>query len=557
MPRYTKFGSPFKTPPLPESRVEIIDPTKGMHAGFSPQELPPGYTPDSQNFVVQDGSITPRSGLSRYDSTFSLGDAARGAFEFVDTAGQRYVFGASHTTFGVLASDAPSWNTLLYSASSPEGASPSGDWTDRWQGASIYCSAIDANVAVFTNGRDLPKYAVLQPSLATFSDFTWVSSLISRAVSACAFDNRLVFFDVGDSTYSEPQRAVWSDRGDPLSYPATNYADLLDMAGTGQVVVAEKDGIVLFSDREIWRGQRRTDIYAFDFYPVFKSFGCPFPRTIVSTPLGIIFLGADFEVYLLNGTQVLALGPTTPQPVGAPQPQNPSRIQQHLSKRIHKAEMALSAYDPFNRVYALFYCTGDDIFPTDALFYHLNNGACFRQKLSLGVSCAVDAEDREEDITFDSISPAYTWGDYDVMLDDATLSPAPRRLQVWSADGTPYRFHSAQTSDDGTAIDARWRSHALGQSDQFRYETLWEIGVEHATPSACSLGLHTSSDMGATFGSAYTRSLSSTSAGNAILPAYETASSPLFEVRVVDGGRPRIARLQARLRDAGLYGGAL
>jgi hypothetical protein len=555
--RQTKYGYSPKAYPPAESRKSIFEPVRGLDAGQAPQELSPGFTPESQNWIHVGGYLQPRSGISRYDNSFTLGDAALYAFEAFDVENRRYAIVASSDTLAILPASGTSWSALSYVAGS-SGQTASAVMNIGWHGDYIYDIARDENIAVLTNDRQLPKFLTLTPSVNTFSDFTWVSSRFSHARSVTVVDNSLVWFNVSTSTQQFPQRVEVSVRGEPSNYAQADgavFEDIMDMRGVGQRAVADGDNVVLFTDQQIWRGRKTGDNYRFSYYCVNRTLGSPYPKTIASTPRGIMFLGGDLEMYLLSGDETIRLGPTYTK---GPDQGDHSRIQTYLQRRLMNGSLAWGAYNDRDNAYEMFYTsneTNTNLYPKNRIGLYFDNMSFFESRFSHELSAGCVIQDIEEAVTWDSIP--YTWDQFNVPWDTASLGPVARRHAVFSSSGTPYRFRSDQTSDDGTAIQCNWRSHGLNQGDEFRFDQLHEVWIEYASDSNSSLSLMVSDTVGSSFIDGYAANLSSSSHSVVMCPVHITAQSPVFELRLNDGSVPKISRLQARLRDAGAYGGGL
>jgi hypothetical protein len=555
--RQSKYGFAPRAYPQQESRVSIFEPTQGFDGGQSPQELHAGFTPFSQNWEHEGGYIQPRSGFSRYDATYALGDAGLFGMEAFDMDGYRHGLIASSKTLGYLPPQSVTFSNLSWVAATGASTQTSdADIETGWDGASVYEPARDQNIIVLTNNRQLPKFLTVDDSTTTYSDFTWCASQFSTARAVAAFDNRLVFFNVASTLTTYPTRVFWTPRGNPIDLTIANgagFEDLMDMRGSGLKVVADRDSIVLFTDEQIWRGRKRGDVYAFDFYVVNQQMGCPFPKTIHKTPHGIGFLGRDLELYLLRGDETVPLGPTgrKPSEVG-----DHSRIQLYLQRNLTNGDLAHACYDTEKNRSLLFFTsneTNTNLYPQKRLEYKYDNRSFFLSSTSHDWSAAFEMRDVEEAVTWDSV--ANTWDSYNVQWDRAGLSAPSRRVVVVSSNGTPYRFRSDQTSDDGSVIDCRWRSHALGQNDAFRHETLYEVWLDYNSDSTTTIAVHTSPNVGSTWDSSFTRALSASSVAAEMFPVFSTGQAPLFEVRVNDGSVPKISRMQVRLRDAGLWSG--
>lgn len=121
-----------------------------------------------------------------------------------------------------------------------------------------------------------------------------------------------------------------------------------------------------------------------------------------------------------------------------------------------------------------------------------------------------------------------------------------------SANATrAFRFLSTQTSDDGTAIDARWRSPGLRSGDHHKMH-LAEVWVDYETDSASSASIFFGDARSETFDDGRALNLT-TSAAPLHVAAWKTDEAPHFEIRLNDGGRPRLTLFVATLKDASKF----
>jgi hypothetical protein len=548
----TRFGRPQSLAvarglDAKSARVEVFTPTRGLHRGDAAQDLQPGYTPDASNFVVSGGGLTPRSGLSRWRTGSSqVSGPAIGSFRVSDLTGFQYLIGASDRTISVHNPNDDSWTAL--SSHTTQSDVPSGTSREYWDSAYLYDAAADRNLAVLTNHKDVPKVFVIEPSVTTYSNLTDFTSLASKARSVCAFDNRLVWFNMSTDSLAQPSRVLWSVRGQPRNYQlldGAGFEDLLDMRGIGTRVIAEREGVVLFSDEEIWRGRKRGDAYVFDFYPVSRNVGCPYPRTIVQTPLGTIFLSFDLELYLLQGDAVRPLGPQNDGEA--------SRIQLFLQENLYDAERAWAVYNPAKVRYELFYTGSESAegYPTRGLFYHLIEESFFPQTFSHELPSGVEFKDQGVPSTWDAT--VATWDEVATSWDEQVTAGNGYSVHPFSSAGTSYRFEDAQTDDDGSRITAYWTSHAMNRDDQIRMERFTELWVEHKQASASSASVTFAPDLSFSGAETYNTALGAGDYGRTLVTGFASGAAPHFKVQVTDGGTPKFMRFQAKLVEGGLY----
>lgn len=554
MAQRTRHGYRPRYPQPPQSRVQVQDMTRGFDASRPPQNLSPGWTPEGRNFEYAGGFIRPRSNLSAYGGANNVADAVLFGMETFDIHGNHQGLTASSGTVSYMTSAAAQWSAMSWiAATGMSTQTPSAALRTGWQGAVAYDLAIDKNLVVLTDARTMPKFFHATDSATTFSDFTWVNSLFSRARSVAAHDARLVWFNVASSTSTFPQRVLWSDRGNAKGYTigtdTSGFEDLLEMGGQGVRVVSERDGIVLFTTDEIWRGRTRTDIYAFDFYRVTNKTGCQAARTIAQTPHGIAFLGSDHELYLLRGDDLVPLGNRPDDATGGG-----SRVQEYLRANLRNGHLAWGVYNSAYRRYELYTSmAGSGVYPRWCLYYSFDNASIHWQVFEHGLTAGFEYHDvaAANRLTWDEVG-SY-WDEYGLTWDSPSLGVPATRVVVGSSAGTHMAYDSTATNDAGQTMEARWRSHGV---EQYGLDllTLNECRLNYAADSAYSIGVLALDDNGGAV-SHQTFPVSAASNGVALLPVTVTAQSPSIEFRVTDGSRPKFAKLDMRSTHAGQYSG--
>ena len=547
----TKHGFPVGSPSKPKSIQRIFRPTLGLHSGDMPQDLPPGFTPEARNFVTEQGAITPRSGLSRFGN-FSVGAPVLGADELLDVNGNSMaVIGSALSLYHYHASN-DSWSRLSYLPASTITVNnpPSGNSTEYWQFAQIFDDSLNGYLGLASNGTNFVKFFSVNASATTFSDFTWIYNIdqtkAAKAISVLA-DRVVLFNSISSAGTQHPTRVMWSARGLPRDFTRLNgagYEDLVDMRGEGTACVRQQDSLMLFTDREIWVGQPTLDDYAFRFYRISDKLGCPFPRTAVSTPFGVLFVSRDLDVYV-----------ATPQ--GEVQPiskleDGTSRIASYLGNGLINANRSWAVYNAMKRRYELYYAHSESGqgFPTRALYYSIDDKSWMPQRFNHELSIGCDLKDPGTLTTWNDLTQ--TFDSFDRAWDSIAAGDERRDVMPFSSGGTAYRLLSTQTTDDGTAIDARWRSHGLARGMEQTHLT--EVWLDYSVASNSSVSMWPTADYGATFGTPAALSLVSTKR-QTFIPTWVTGQSPQFELRVADGSQPRIQRVQATLLPAGKFRG--
>ena len=552
-PRRTRVGFPVR-PRIGRrrERIEILDPSLGFDGSAPASELEPGRTPESRNFVTDFKAITPRSGLSVYGTATDVVTPVLGSREVLDDTGRWFAVAASSRTVRILEADpSPTWQTLTFDGVD----TPSGLSRDYWSIDYIFNPGRSQNMVVLANNVNQPKWFLTDGPTATLSDYTFLNSFMSTAKSVQQIDDRLTFFNVRESGVRQPTRLVYTPRGLPTSdsiFAGAGAVDVPGMQGVGQAHIRDKEGLLLFTAREIFRARVRRDFFAFDFFPLTQDIGCPFPRTIANVPAGVMFVAQDLELYILSGNVLVPLGPS--------ERGKPSRVKQLLTDEMSEGALMWATYNPGKNRYELYYKTTSGSFPRRALFYDFETGSLMQQRFTHELSHGFPFSDPAGigGLFWDDVNE--TWDQVSTVWDDAGQPrEAPRAgvdIMVFGSAGTSYRFRSDQTTDDGTAIDCRWRSHGMAGRDRLGFERLHEVWTEYEAASASSASVFCSYDLGTNFDAGFALSLRSSSHSVEFAPVDCEAQAPQFEFRLQDGGTPRIHSFQAKLLPSGsAFGG--
>lgn len=510
----SRFHSAIKHPPPQAIRTEIVEPVAGLNRQRPASNLRPGETPFSQNWVMGDRYIEPRSGISQWGTTshtsIPLGFLGSQRFDKVDTA--VLLSGKSISQ----RSDVNNWTAVASTAPL------SGTTSGYYSMVAVFDPATTAIAPhVILCNKDMPPKVLGvagNSSLATLEGFY---SIDSYARYVTAFDDRVIFFHSGTTLAQatagvHPTRISYTGRGSLNSFAIGGFEDLNDMQGVGTGLVPERDRLILLSDKEVWAGRPRRDAYAFDFFNLDKSKGCPadYDRTPKNTEAGTIWLGEGFQFYRAIGNEVRALG---------------DKVRDVLKDEMREWAHSWSLYNPKDHIYAFLYSDTTGEYPTKALFLRTD-------------TVQPTGASRDDGVWFLQDFGSFQFPVGGVFKGDTVLM---------SSAATPYRLLSTQTNDAGTAIDCRWRSHSLrAERDLFPYEALQEFWLEYEYDSATTstLNLYQSTDNAATFGLISNASLTS-GTGYPFIPVTGAAArNQAFEIRLNDGTKPRIARMQLKLR---------
>lgn len=550
-------------PPSLDS-ILIVEPTFGFDVAQAPMNLKAGGTPAADNYIMREGALEPRPMLSLTvpDTQPFKTVPVLGGYEVVDVTATRYPL-VSTTTLLAYRSGLNTWSRLSYVAAYGLNDPPAGSTTSYWDITQIYDPIADQNLAIAANGSYQSLYAWKAGS-AVFSSLTGAPA----ALYVESFDNYLLAFNIRDSRGSHlVQRVQWSDRGSSSSWTGglSGFEDLLDMRGEGKRIVSQDNRVLLFSEYEIWQGGEGNFPFVFQFAPFDRNIGTPYSWTICKTPLGLMFLGRDLNIWWLPKS-------------GGPAKQVGDAVWRFVRLNVDVPERAWATYDSNANQYQLYYAVkGGTGYPQRALYLDLTGelGALTTGTFYGALSTAPNWAPQSFDLVsgglsltrgFEANLPASggtTWS----QLSSAQISwnalsmtwsqlqgnatPWQRATFVGSSAGTMFYLNSNATSDNGTPVLSYWQSHGLGTFAPDRQKTLTGVRIDYQAASASSLTVQASEDVGETFATGLGLNLAPTSMASQVRgDVYLAGRYPVFKVSS-QGFRYRLWRFWATLRTQG------
>jgi len=544
------YGAPLQVAPRSLTSVLLVEPTLGLDASQPAVDAPLGSTPSSENFIFREGALEPRPDIQlRNANPQPMTVPVTGGWEFADVLNNRFpvISGTSNLAWY----SNGSWSQLSYTSAGGVNSPPAGSTTSYWDATQIYYDLQDQNIGVLANGSYQTLFCWLSGS-TVFSTLTGAP----QAKYVTAFDNYLVAFnlrDPGSGTSDYVQRVQWSDRGSASSWTGglSGFEDLLAMRGAGTRIIAQDNRLILFSDAEIWQGYPSNFPFVFRFEPYDRSVGCPYPWTITSTPLGIVFLSRNLDVYLLPKEG------GTARPIGG-------RIHRSIRQAMDVPERAFGLYDFSTMQYQLYYPTlGGTGFPQQAIYLNLDEGSWAPQTFDpqagglsltrgftvtgLATSSAATSWDAAgtAGLTWDT-APG-TWDSYNT----GTTSADRRDVYLGGSGGTVYFLSSTATTDNGTPVPNRWRSTALWGEFPGKQKTVTEWRADYQADTASVLTVKFSQNQGGSFEQGVGVTLPAVSgASQAVAYPYVPARFPQFEV-TSEGQRYRLYRFWVTARMGG------
>lgn len=526
------YGRPLDLPPPATRTNNPLPLVDGYNARTAPPNLPAGALPSSQNFVLRDGGLEPRWGMSLIGGSGSTNassallntDVGIGLGEYSTTTGARFPFAMSAGTFIYLNG---SWISGSY-ATQPVNMPLSGGNTNYFDTAVVYHPTLDENGLVFVNSVN-SAFWWDGPSRRTFSTLT--NAPIASTVAP--FDARLVFANIGTGTSNLPQRIIWSDRALPETYaaPGGGQADLLDASGRIQRLITQTDRILVFFDFEIWAGFKADYPFGLQFYPLDRTVGTPAPWSIVQTPKGLMFLGSDFNLYLIPPGG-------TPQQIGV-------SVWPALRDAITLPELSVGVYDPRTFEYFLYYCAaGGSGRPQACIRFHTIDGTFTPDVHVHGICRVATAQLSSSATTFGGLVGSFaaqgatSYGQY------AGVTGNRVALAITS-NGTVAQFASGASNDLGSAIDCRALTH-LGNPNPTERLFLKDVWLDYMAISASSVTINFSPNFGQQFTASIGLALpASQPSGQTIANVAFSAVYPSIQFQHDKGHKFRLQRVTA------------
>jgi len=544
--RSSRYGTGL---PTISSRVTVllVEPSLGYNASQPETDLQLGQTPETVNFLMRDGALEPRSRLSTVPANPNpLGNAVTGGYEVVSAVGSVYPLVSGTTRLAYYSQG--SWSALSYVSAGGISTPPSGATTDYFDITQSYHAESDEMLAILANQS--------YQTLFCWSAGTTIFSTITNAPRAryvTTSDNFVLALNSRDSGSAQSkyvQRLSWSDRGGPLTWvPAVSnlagFEDLLGAKGEGTRLVDMDNRVIIFFEGEIWQSVRNVHPNTWQSTPIDRTIGTSYSWTITKTPLGIIFLGADFMLYLLPKDG------GTAQVIGKP-------VQKTLRDTMDVPTLAHAVYDEGLNSYRLYYAVrGGTGVPTRELVYNLTEGSISLHDygmFSLTRAFPAYLQSATAGITWQALVTAgftwgtlpYTWGQ---MYSSSTR--VNKTMFVGSSSGTVYHLSSTWSKDESTSVEARWRTGALGSETPDLTKFVNVVRVDCAATQQSNATIRVSRDQGITFDPGQAVTIPATSQETQATAFVSTpARYPMVELTTEDPGG-RYYRLWVQMRMGG------
>lgn len=532
-------GIPLPAKVNSDESVAIIDPSWGFDVSRPAVNLPLGGTPVADNYVLLDGALEPRPTLSLFtNSPQVMGNVPiLGMYELITVNNVHQHLASATTRHAVYGQGAApnEWSLLSYVSAGGISDPPALTNSDAWDYTQQYSAEKNENL-VFMAASSYQSLYVHEPETQVFSTLTEGP----QARFLAAFDNYVLAFNMREGGMDLVQRVRWTDRGSS-SFTAglAGFEDLLQMRGEGTRIIEQDNGVYLFSDEQVFKGQPTGGPFVWRFDPYDTSRGCPFSWTICNTPLGTMFLGKDYQVYLLPKGG----GPS--QPIG-------QKLHRRIRTTIDFPERAWAAYNNTYQRYELTHpIIGGSGFPQRAAWLDVTTGAWMPQSYDsagggISLSRGVEGQLVSSATTWGGLFAAgLTWITVPGTWDDMDGRDLGKAILAGSSNGTIYSFSSTGTTDNGTAVPSVWQSGALLGDDMTQQKTVKEWRTDYQADSASRLTIRYSSDQGASFFSSSVSLPAISTGSQADHYPYFGARYPSFEVWS-EGVRHRLSRFYLR-----------
>ena len=514
-------------------------------------DAPLGSTPNSDNFIMREGSLELRPALSvRGTNAQPMVARVLGGTEVVDVTGTRYPLISGTTRLAWYSNT--SWSQLSYVSAGGMNDPPAAGETDYWDFAQIYNPLIAA-AAIADDNWAIGANASYQTLFCWQSNTTVFSSLTGapRAKYVAAFDNYLLAGNIRSGASDFVQRIQWSDRGSASSWTGglSGFEDLLATKGQITRLLPQENRVIVGMDNEIWHGVPVDFPFVFRFMPLDTSVGMPYPWTAANTPRGIVFLGRDYQTYLLPKEGGAAV------PIG-------QRLHRSLRNTIDQPQRACAVYDTTYSQYQLYYAIqGGSGLPQRAVYLNLQEGSWAPQSFdrsggNLSLTRGFEAQFLSSSATsWGGLAAAgVRWADLNMSwaeLAGASGGGGRPSIHMGSSGGTVYYLNSNATSDNGTAVPAYWQSTALEGLSPAAQKTIREVRIDYEGTSSSSLTVRVSPNQGGTFDAGTGIALPTTSGvSQAIAYPFTAARYPMLRVEV-EGQRLRLFRFHVVMQQGG------
>lgn len=439
--------------------VRLFPLTQGIHLGYPPHRLPPGFSPRQNNVRTRDQILRKRPGTKDFNGSGALAGDIVSMFEYRRETGAIEVLavtgGATLATRRIYRSSAGAWNDItdaqLTDGDGPVDPDMVGTNLEPYD-ATVAPSASQVDVLYFSNGNNAAVGT--NPEILKWDGIAGTATAMTTGPGSCrtltTYANRLILGYIYDGTQYRGNRVVWSKEGDAENYadPSSGTIDLVETSDLITKLATLRGRLVCYKQNSIVIGlETGLSTIPIRFSYISKSIGAIAGFSVAQANDEHFFLGQD-NVYAFDGASIRSIGDPIKRDLRLV---NASNLRQ-----------VFAVIDPFNSEYWLFVPEGSETFPTHAWVYNYQENHWSRWSFPQSVLCG----------TRGTTSTALTWatitGTWDSIAgtwDDYSITGAPTLL-LGMGNKTADEISFSVLNDGSSPIDATWESRDEDFVDQ-------------------------------------------------------------------------------------------
>src|SRR5258706_12825372 len=143
----TFYGVPLNIPNRSLTSLLVLEPTLGIDSSQPSVDAPLGSTPQSENFLMREGSLEMRPALQlRQANPQPMAVPVTGGWEFQDTTNNRFPVISGTTRLAWFSTG--SWSVMSYVSAYGVNDPPTGSANSYWDATQVYDPSQNQNNAV-------------------------------------------------------------------------------------------------------------------------------------------------------------------------------------------------------------------------------------------------------------------------------------------------------------------------------------------------------------------------------------------------------------------------
>lgn len=281
--------------------------TGGQRNDISPDQLGPDEAVEIVQMRPDRGGLVEEWGLSEIGDPRNTPVAILHLNQYKDSVGNEYL--VSIDSSGLRYLDSGSWNEI---SADGNGTNPVNSTISQVRSAMVLDDLVWVNVSGSTYDTHVEPQKWSDGD-ANSTRLTADANAPEGASFVVSYADRVVFADITTaSSVRDRTRVEWSASGDATDFTSTGAGgvSLQDTAPgaysddiTGLAVIGEF--LVVLRKESIWLGQRTGNVDApITFTPAVQGIGCAVPDSVQELgSLGVVFMGADANIYLFHPAQ--------------------------------------------------------------------------------------------------------------------------------------------------------------------------------------------------------------------------------------------------------------